>query len=75
MGLHKPKTLPSAFDVGQPKLQVVTDGERSRMLEWLSMNENQKAAQWPVSYSKRGHRPGRWPKPPCRKIWRKPGQS
>ena len=25
MGLHKPKTFPSVFDVGQPKLQVETD--------------------------------------------------
>ena len=75
MGLHKSRTLPSAFDVGQPKLQLAIDQKHSRMTEWLSVNENQKAVLWPVSYPNRRHQPVSWSKPPCRKIWRKPGQS
>lgn len=65
-GLHKSRTLPSAFDVGQPKLQLATDQKHSRMTEWLSMNEkNQKAVQWPVSYPNRRHQLVSWSGPPC----------
>lgn len=43
-----------ACDVGQPRLQVETDREHARMMKQLNMNENQKAALWPVPSSTRG---------------------
>lgn len=61
--------------VGQPELQVGAGREHVGMTKRLSSTENWKAAERPVPFPTRGHRPGCWPTPACRKSWRTPVQS